>query len=140
MRLAGLHALGRDRPARGDEVDFLPGGVDELRLADSGQQDESHSRAQRRCRRHMLQGRQDRADFGRGQSAVARLERGDGAGADGLGRVFHVQPTTLRVAEHQQHHLAHVHGDSRPALLLHLSQSRLRRCGVTSPSLSFDSS
>ena len=30
VRLAGLHALRRNRPARGGEVDFLPCGVDKL--------------------------------------------------------------------------------------------------------------
>ena len=68
----------------------------------------------------MIQSRQDRADLGWRQGALARLERGDGAGADRLGRVAHVQPASLGMAEHQQHDLADMHGDGRPALLLNL--------------------
>ena len=68
----------------------------------------------------MIQSRQDRADFGRRQGAVAWLERGDGAGADRLGRVAHIQPASLGVAEHQQRDLADMHGDGRPALFLNL--------------------
>ena len=68
----------------------------------------------------MIQSRQDRADLGRRQGAVARLERGDGAGADRLGRVAHIQPASLGMAEHQQHDLADMYSDGRPALLLNL--------------------
>ncbi|MFT9256728.1 MAG: hypothetical protein ABF535_01490 [Acetobacter sp.] len=68
----------------------------------------------------MIQSRQDRADLGWRQGALARLKSGDGTGADRLGRVAHVQPASLGMTVHQQHDLADMHGDSRPTLLLNL--------------------
>ena len=108
----------QDRPAR-RRFDGLSVASMNSDLRTPVRQDESHSQAQRQFMppTHARAAR-DRADFGRGQSAVAQLElamalvRMDSAG-------FFRQPLPLRVAEHQQHHLAHVHGDSRPALLLH---------------------
>src|ERR1700735_4504900 len=68
----------------------------------------------------MIQSRQDRTDLGRRQGALARLEGGDGAGADRLGRVAYVHPASLGVAEHQQHDFADMYSDGWPTLFLDL--------------------
>ena len=74
----------------------------------------------------MIQRREDRANFGRRQGALARLERGNGASAYRPGWIAPIQPASLGVAKHQQYDLADMHGDGGPALLLDLVAQTLK--------------